>query len=135
MKSGWRTLPRGALAFRIAHLAWGAVAMSALGYIWASAVRRRRDRWLYASTAFLLTQGGALVVGRGNCPFGPFQAQLGDPVPMFQLFLPPRAAKAAIPLLTVVALAGIAAAVLRQPEVDRYVARSAPTSTSPRMAR
>lgn len=119
MRNDWRALPRRALAFRIAHVAWGTVAMSALGYIWASALARRRDRWLYASIAFLLTQGGALVVGRGNCPFGPFQARLGDPVPMFELVLPPRAAKAAIPLLAVVTLVGIAAAVLRQPEIAR----------------
>jgi len=57
----------------------------------------------------LLVEGVALVIGRGNCPFGPFQRRLGDPVPMFELFLPPRAAKAAVPVLTLVSLAGLAA--------------------------
>jgi hypothetical protein len=113
------TLPRRALAFRIAHVAWGAVAISALAYIWASAARRSRDRRLYASIAFLSVQGAALVIGRGNCPAGPVQARLGDPVPMFELVLPPRAAKAAIPLLAIVSLAGIAAAVLRRPSPSR----------------
>jgi hypothetical protein len=93
--------------------------MTALAYIWASALGRRRDRRLYTSMAFLSTQGVALLVGRGNCPFGPFQARLGDPVPMFELVLPPRAAKAAIPVLTIVALAGMALALLRQPKVKR----------------
>jgi hypothetical protein len=63
----------------------------------------------------LLVQGAALVVGRGNCPFGSFQRELGDPVPMFELVLPPRAAKAAIPVLFVVALVGMAAVLVRRP--------------------
>jgi hypothetical protein len=57
----------------------------------------------------------ALVIGRGNCPLGPFQARLGDPVPLFELVLPARAAKAAIPILAVVTIAGMAALVLRPP--------------------
>jgi len=65
--------------------------------------------------AFLSIEGVALVVGRGNCPFGTLQRRLGDPVPLFELVLPPRAAKAAIPVLTFVTVAGIAAAVFRRP--------------------
>jgi hypothetical protein len=89
--------------------------MSALGYIWLSAIRRRRDATLIASMSVLSAEALALVIGRGNCPFGPFQRNLGDPVPMFELFLPPRAAKAAIPALTVVALAGFLAVFIRRP--------------------
>lgn len=76
---------------------------------------RRRDRYLWASVVFLLVQGVFLVIGRGNCPFGPFQRRLGDPVPMFELVLPPRAAKAAIPVLLLVSVAGMIAAALRPP--------------------
>jgi hypothetical protein len=36
----------------------------------------------------------------------PVQRRLGDPVPMFELVLPPRAAKAAVPVLAGVAIAG-----------------------------
>jgi hypothetical protein len=111
----WSELPLGAKAFRVAHVLAGVVNMSALGYVWLSAARRRRDKALAASVAALSAEGLALVVGRGDCPFGPFQASLGDPVPMFELFLPPRAAKAAIPILTGVALAGFAAVALRPP--------------------
>jgi hypothetical protein len=76
---------------------------------------RRRDRWVWASAAFLLVEGGALVVGRGNCPIGPLQEEWGDPVPFFELVLPPRAAKAAIPVLFSVSVAGIAGLVIRAP--------------------
>ena len=109
----WRSLPRRARAFRVAHVAWGAVAMGALSYIWMCAVVGRRDRFLWASVAFLLVQGVALLIGRGNCPFGPFQRSLGDPVPMFELVLPPRAAKAAIPMLALVTVAGMIAVIVR----------------------
>jgi hypothetical protein len=111
----WAELPTGAKAFRVAHVAFGAVNIAGLGYIWLSAMKRRRDRWLVAFVALLCTEGVALVIGRGNCPFGPFQRSLGDPVPMFELVLPPRAAKAAIPILTVATIAGFAALVLRRP--------------------
>jgi hypothetical protein len=89
--------------------------MSALARIWVSAVSRRRDAADWAAVGFLLVQGVALVVGRGDCPFGPFQRRLGDPVPMFELVLPPRAAKAAIPVLLAISVAGMAALALRRP--------------------
>ena len=114
----WRSLPGRAMGFRIAHIVWGIVELGALTHVWRSAWRRRRDRYLWASMTLLLVQGAALVVGRGNCPFGPFQRQLGDPVPMFELVLPPRAAKAAIPVLVVVAVAGLIAVILRPPVND-----------------
>ena len=111
----WRSLPPRAKAFRVAHVAWGIVAIGALAQIWSFAIVRRRDRSVWASVAFLLVQGVALVIGRGDCPFGPFQSRLGDPVPMFELALPPRAAKAAIPVLFFVSVAGIVALLLRPP--------------------
>jgi hypothetical protein len=64
---------------------------------------------------FLSIEGLALVVGRGNCPMGPLQASWGDPVPLFELVLPPRAAKAAIPVLTLVAVSGMVAVLVRRP--------------------
>ena len=111
----WASLPLRARLFRVAHVAWGAVALTGLAYIWTCAIVRRRDRYLWAAVVFLLVQGVFLVIGRGNCPFGPFQRRLGDPVPMFELVLPPRAAKAAIPVLLVVSVAGMVAAALRRP--------------------
>jgi hypothetical protein len=109
----WPSLPTGAKAFRLAHVAAGVVNLTALGYVWVAALTRRRDVALLVSMAVLSAEGAALVIGRGNCPFGPLQTRLGDPVPMFELFLPPRAAKAAVPVLSVVTLAGFAAALAR----------------------
>jgi hypothetical protein len=117
----WATLGRPARVWRVVHAAWSAAQLSCLGYIWASAITGRRSPRLWASVAFLAVEGAALAVGRGNCPVGPMQAKWGDRVPFFELVLPPRAAKAAIPILTAVSLGGIAALILRRPGL---VARS-----------
>ena len=115
-KVSWAELPAGARAFRVAHAVFGVLNLTGLGYVWLSAYRRSRDRWLAASVALLGAEGVALAIGRGNCPFGPFQRALGDPVPMFELVLPPNAAKAAVPVLTGVTLAGFAALLMRRPK-------------------
>ena len=76
---------------------------------------RRRDRRLWASIAFLSIEGAGLIVGGGDCPMGPLQAQIGDPVPFFELVLPPRAAKVAVPILAGLSVAGFLAVALRRP--------------------
>ena len=114
-ETSWATLGARAKAWRVVHATWSIVQLAGLAYIWSCAVIRRRNGRLWASVAFLLVEGAALVVGRGNCPVGPRQAEWGDPVPCFELVLPPRAAKTAVPLLAVVSLGGIAALVLRRP--------------------
>lgn len=111
----WSTLPAGARAFRLAHIGYGVVGMTSFGYLWWCALARRRTTALRLVVGFLLLEGVALIIGRGNCPFGPFQRSLGDPVPMFELVLPPRAAKAAVPILAAGSVAGMVAVLLRPP--------------------
>ena len=76
---------------------------------------RRRSPTLWASVALLSAEGAALVVGRGNCPVGRLQTEWGDPVPFFELVLPPRPAKAAVPVLAAISAGGIAALLVRSP--------------------
>lgn len=123
----WSELGVSARLFRIAHATWGLFNLLALARLWQAALARRRGRNVVASGALLLSEGAALLVGRGQCPFGPFQSSLGDPVPMFEWFLPPRPAKAAIPVLTVAAIGAFAGVLLRPPRPgqDRKVRRSA----------
>jgi hypothetical protein len=111
----WSRLGQGARLFRVVHGVYSVFGLGSLAYIWLSAVRRRRDRYLALAVGFLSMEGIALIKGRGNCPFGPLQASLGDPVPFFELVLPPRAAKAAIPILAWGSIVGMVAALLRPP--------------------
>ena len=101
--------------WRVLHTAWSLAQLAALARIWSAAATGRRSPGVWASIGFLGVEGAALVVGRGDCPLGPLQAEWGDPVPFFELVLPPRAAKAAVPVLAVVSVLGIAAVVLRKP--------------------
>ena len=91
----------------------GSHSEACLGYVWLCALTGRRDRILGAALATLSVQGAALLIGRGNCPLGPLRQRLGDPTPLFELALPPRAAKAAVPVLVAVALGGVAIVALR----------------------
>jgi hypothetical protein len=111
----WSALPWRARAFRVFHVLVAVVMLSALGNVWRAALVRRRDTALAVSVGALLVQGAGIVVGRGNCPLGPLQARAGDPAPCFELVLPPRAAKAAFPVLFAFTLAGLAAVVVRPP--------------------
>jgi hypothetical protein len=111
----WASLSRPAKAWRVTHASWSVAQLAALGYIWACAIRRRRTPALWAGVAFLFAEGGGLVIGRGNCPMGARQAEWGDPVPFFELVLPPRAAKAAVPALAGISIAGIVALAVRRP--------------------
>lgn len=112
----WATLSRPAKAYRIFHATWSVAGLASLGYIWVCAAKRRRNSLLGASMAFLSIEGVGLIIGGGDCPMGPFQEQLGDPVPFFELLLPPRAAKAAVPILAGASLAGFLAVALRGPK-------------------
>jgi hypothetical protein len=111
----WATLSRPARAYRVFHASWSVAGLASLGYVWACAATRRRDRILAASVAFLSVEGVGLIIGRGDCPMGQFQSQLGDPVPFFELVLPPRAAMAAVPILGGASIAAILTVVLRPP--------------------
>jgi hypothetical protein len=113
----WASLGRRARAWRLLHATWAAGQLWCLGAVWASAMSGRRSPRVWASVALLSLEGAALVIGRGDCPLGPKQAEWGDPVPFFELVLPPRAAKAAVPVLTVVTVAGIALLIVRSPGV------------------
>jgi hypothetical protein len=53
--------------------------------------------------------------GRGKCPLGPLQRRLGDPVPLFVLWLGPRAARRAVPLLVGLSAAGLGCGRLPSP--------------------
>ena len=111
----WQSLPPRARAWRISHAAWSVAQLGCLAYVCACVVTGRRTHKVWASVTLLAAEGAALVVGHGNCPVGPLQAKWGDPIPFFELVLPPRAAKAAVPVLSGVSVAAIAGLVLRRP--------------------
>lgn len=104
-----------ALAFRAVHALIALVFLSAIGYIWWCAVTRRRTPLLRLAIGSLTVEGAVVAMNHGDCPLGPLQDRVGDPIPLFELVLSPRAAKRAVPLLGLVTLAGVAAVFGRPP--------------------
>ena len=101
-------LPPAALAFRSLHALIAAGFLWAIAYVWWCALTGRRDRLLRAAVVALVGEGVVVAANHGDCPLGPLQQRLDDPVPLFELVLSARAAKRAVPVLGVVAGAGIA---------------------------
>jgi hypothetical protein len=109
----WSELSPQARRFRVLHTAWSIAGLASLGYLWVCALARRRDPGLAAGITFLVVEGIALWIGGGDCPMAARQREWGDPKPFFELVLPPRAAKAAVPILAGSSVAGLIALAIR----------------------
>ena len=96
-----------ARAFRGVHGLITVAFLLAIVYVWWCALTGRRDRWVRLAVAALVAEGAFVTANRGDCPLGGLQDRLGDPVPLFELVLSPTAARRAVPVLGVVAGAGI----------------------------
>ena len=101
--------------WRVVHATWSVAQLWCLGDIWASAPRRRRSRRLWAGVAFLCVREGRSSSATESARSGKCRPSGVIRVPFFELVLPPRAAKAAVPVLAVVSVAGIVALALRRP--------------------
>jgi hypothetical protein len=100
-------LTPGALAFRALHTAIAAGFLHAIAYVWWCALSGRRGPLLRVAIVALTTEGTLVAANGGDCPLGGLQGRMGDPIPLFELVLSPRAAKCAVPVLGGVATAGI----------------------------
>ena len=101
-------LTPGALAFRTVHAVIATGFLAAIAYIWWCALTGRRGRLLNVAVSALCCEGLLVVANHGDCPLGPLQERLGDPVPLFELALSPRQARWAVPVLGGVTVAGVA---------------------------
>ena len=110
-------LSRAAMAFRAFHTAIAAEQLLAIAYVWWCALSGRRDRLLHVAAASLIGEGVLVAANHGDCPLGGLQDRLGDPIPLFELVLSPRAAKRAVPTLGAIAAAGLVLLVARGRQV------------------
>jgi hypothetical protein len=114
-----RKLSRAAMSFRTFHAAIAVEQLLAIAYVWWCALSGRRDRLLRIAVVTLIGEGVLVIANRGDCPLGPLQDRLGDPVPLFELVLSPRAAKLAVPTLGAITAAGLVLLVIRGPHDAR----------------
>jgi hypothetical protein len=95
------------LLWRGFHAALALGFLGAIGEVWRAALSGRRSRRTTAAAAALIAEGVLVAANGGDCPLGPLGDRIGDETPLFELVLPPRAAKAAVPVLGAVAALGI----------------------------
>jgi hypothetical protein len=81
--------------------------LAAIAYIWWCALTGRRDRSLSLAVGALVAEGAVVTANHGDCPLGPLQERLGDPVPLFEVVLSPTAARRAVPVLGLIASGGL----------------------------
>ena len=117
------TLSPTARGFRAGHAAIAIGFLAAIGNIWWCALTGGTSRLLRPAVAVLAVEGAVVAANHGDCPLGPLQARVGDPVPLFELVLSPRAAKRAVPVLGLIATAGVVAVISRSfPSAPRCTA-------------
>lgn len=93
-----RRLARGARPDRAGFLA-------SIGYVGWCALTGRRGPLLRPAIVALVSEGVLVVANRGDCPLGLLGERIGDPVPLFELVLSPRAARRAVPTLAALGFA------------------------------
>jgi len=108
-------LSRAARALRVGHGAITGAFLGAIGYVWWCALKGRRDGWLRLTVVALVSEGAFVALNHGDCPLGPLQERLGDPVPLFELVLSPVAARRAVPALGLVTAGGLVLLARRSP--------------------
>jgi hypothetical protein len=102
-----RDLPPAVIAWRSAHGLIAVGFLASIGYVWWCALSGKRGRFLRPAIAALLGEGALVIANRGDCPLGRLGVRIGDPVPLFELVLSPRAARLAVPTLGAVTVAGL----------------------------
>ena len=107
------TLSPAARAFRAGHAAIAVGFLAAIANIWWCALTGGTNRLLRPAIAALAVEGAVVAANDGDCPLRPLQARVGDPVPLFELVLSPRAARQAVPILGLIAVAGVVAVIGR----------------------
>jgi hypothetical protein len=100
-------LPRRVVVSRVVHGAIALVFLLAIAELWWAALSGDTT-WLTAVAIVLLVAEGVLFAAAGgHCPLGPVWRRLGDETPFFDVVLGPRLGRRAVPVLGLVAVAGL----------------------------
>ena len=101
-----RRASRTVVALRIGHGVVVAFFIGCMAILYASSWDARVDRTTWVAVAALSGEGGLVLASRGDCPLAPVFRRLGDETPFFELLLPAKVAKQAVPFLGAVTALG-----------------------------
>ena len=103
-------LPPIVLVTRVVHGLIAAFFLACIAAVYVAAVRATVDAFTLAALGLECV---LVFACGGNCPLGPALRRLGDEKPFFELLLPARAAKLAVPVLGLVTVGGGVALAVR----------------------
>ena len=92
---------------RLLHGAISAFFIACIGCVYYSAVTGRRNRYLFPAIAAVAGEGAVVLANGGKCPLGGAHRRYGDDRDFFELFLPYRLSRHAVPFLGAVTVIGI----------------------------
>jgi cbb3-type cytochrome oxidase subunit 3 len=93
---------------RLLHGAISGFFIACIAIVYYSGVTGRRSRLLYPAIAALAVEGAIVLGNNGKCPLGRVHNRYGDDREFFELFMPRRLSRHAVPALTVVTVVGVA---------------------------
>ena len=109
------------LVWRTAHGLVATGFLASIGYVWWCALTGRRGPLLRPVIVALIGEGLLVGANRGDCPLGPLGDRVGDPVPLFELVLAPRAARRAVPTLGALTAVGLGLLAARSRSVSSSI--------------
>jgi hypothetical protein len=92
---------------RLLHGSISLFFIACMGCVFYAAFSRRRPRLLYPAIAALTAEGAVVLANGGKCPLGRVHHRYGDDRDFFELFMPHRFSRHAVPVLTAVTAIGI----------------------------
>jgi hypothetical protein len=95
------------LLIRAIHGLLSAFFLACIGFVYYAAIADVDSPIAYAAAGALILEGVVVALNGGDCPLGGIHRRYGDEKAFFELLLPARAAKLAVPVLGTVTAAGI----------------------------
>lgn len=96
------------LLIRVIHGLLSAFFLACIAFVYYVAIADVDSPLVVAAVGALILEGAVVVFNGGDCPLGGVHRRFGDEKAFFELLLPPRAAKLAVPVLGSVTALGIA---------------------------
>lgn len=108
--------PRRVVAIALVRTMHGLISaffLACIAVVYYAGISGRRRRVGSIAAIALVAEGVVVSANGGDCPLGNVHRQYGDDKAFFELLLPQRAAKLAVPVLGAVATLGIALLIAR----------------------
>lgn len=97
---------------RLVHGLITAFFLTCLGLMFYAGITGEHERLAWGAALAVVAEGGVVMLNGGDCPLGRVHQRFGDGKAFFELLLPPRLAKLAVPFFGAVAAAGIVLLIL-----------------------